>query len=370
MIFECLQEYLNKGLGVVNRAIPVKGSLPVLSNVLITAQNGKVKLTATNLETVITFTFGASVSEEGSVTVPAKMFYEYVSTLDSGKIVVNAKNNILNLTSLPKAKAKFNGMSSVEFPDIPALDSETIQKFEINPKILSNLVSHTYFSSSPDVTRPALTGTLLTIEDGMLSFVTTDGFRLSQKIHNLESETEKLKVLIPTKTLQDVSKIFGTLEENVTLIHKSSDNLMFFSNSDTEIATRVIGSEFPDFKRILPKEKVFTASFKTSDLLNAVKLTSVFSKEATSVIKLEFTNEGIVRVFSNSEDSGENVSEFEAQIEGSELNLGFNSKYLLDLLNNLKFENMVIESNGGTTPVVFKSPEVENYIHLIVPMKI
>ncbi|NBO21796.1 hypothetical protein EBU94_00425 [bacterium] len=120
----------------------------------------------------------------------------------------------------------------------------------------------------------------------------------------------------------------------------------------------------------LKKEKVFTASFKTSDLLNAVKLTSVFSKEATSVIKLEFTNEGIVRVFSNSEDSGENVSEFEAQIEGSELNLGFNSKYLLDLLNNLKFENMVIESNGGTTPVVFKSPEVENYIHLIVPMKI
>ena len=88
MIFECLQEYLNKGLGVVNRAIPVKGSLPVLSNVLITAQNGKVKLTATNLETVITFTFGASVSEEGSVTVPAKMFHEYVSTLDLGKIVV------------------------------------------------------------------------------------------------------------------------------------------------------------------------------------------------------------------------------------------------------------------------------------------
>jgi len=370
MIFECLQEYISKGLSIVNRAIPVKGSLPVLSNVLINAQNGKVKLVATNLETVITFSFGASVTEEGSITVPAKMFYEFISNLEPGKILINATNTTLNLTSFPKSKAKFNGMASIEFPEIPALDAEVIEKFEISPKILNSLVSHTFFSSSSDVTRPALTGTLINIENGVMSFVTTDGFRLSEKLHNLESSDSKFKILVPTKTLQDVSKIFGNLDEPITLTHKNSDNMIFFTNSDTEIATRLIGSDFPDYKRILPKEKSFSAEFKTSDLLNAVKLTNVFYKDSSSPIKIEFTNEGIARVYSSSEDTGENVSEFEAQVEGSEIKLAFSTKYLLDFLNNLKFENLRIESNGGTTPVVFKSPEVGDFIHLIVPMKI
>lgn len=368
MIFECLQEYLNKGLSIVNRAVPVKGSLPVLSNVLITAQSGKVRLTATNLETVITYTFGAEVKEEGSLTVPAKMFQEFISNLEPGKIIINADRNVLNLTSFPKSKAKFNGMSAIEFPEIPLL-KDSSKSIKINSKVLTNLVSHTHFSSSTDVTRPALTGTLITIEDGILKFVTTDGFRLSEKSQDLEEESSQLSIIVPTKSLLDVSKIFSNQEDLISIDLSESDNLLFFSCGETSIAVRIIDGSFPDYKRIIPKENVFKSVIPSQELLNAVKLTNVFSKESSSPIKIEFTTEGLVKVYSSTADSGENISEFEAEIEGEGIILSFNSKYLTDFLSNIKSEKLEISSNGGTTPAVFKNPNLDSFLHLIVPMK-
>jgi DNA polymerase-3 subunit beta len=369
MIFECLQEYLNKGLGTVVRAVPVRGSLPVLSNVLITAESGKVKLTATNLDTVISVILGASVQEEGSITVPAKMFYEFVSNLDSGKLLISSEKNILNITSFPKSKAKFNGMSAVEFPEIPSV-KESSKYIQISSKILSNLVSHTHFSSSPDVTRPILTGTLINFSDSKLNFVTTDGFRLSEKNLPLEGDFKEFTVVAPTKTLLDVSKIFSSSADLISVIYNQEDNLLFFQSGDTSVAIRVIDGNFPDYKRIIPATNTFRAELKSNELQNAVKLTNVFSKEANSPVRIEFSEEGILRVYSNTQDSGEHVSEFEGTVVGGPLTLSFNSKYLTDFLNNIKSEDLIIESNGGVTPAVFKSESLENFIHIIMPMKI
>jgi len=369
MIFECLQEYLNKGLSIVVRAIPVKGSLPVLTNVLITAESGKVRLTATNLETVISFTFGADVKEEGSITVPGKMFYEFVSNLEPGKLLINSERNILHVTSFPKSKSKFNGMSSVEFPDLPVIkDSQNYIK--ISPKILSNLVSHTFFSCAVDVTRPALTGTLIKFENGILTFVTTDGFRLSEKIQPLEGEFNSFEAIVPTKTVSDVAKIFSGFDDLVSIIFNREDNLLFFTSGDVSVAVRIIDGSYPDYKRIIPSANVFKAELGLNELAGAVKLTNIFSKESSSPIKIEFTDEGIVRVYSATQDSGEHVSEFESIFSGEPISLSFSAKFLVDLLNNLKVERLSLESNGGITPVVFRSPEAENYLHLIMPMKI
>lgn len=368
MIFECLQEYLNKGLNTVVRAVPVKGALPVLSNVLITAESGKVKLTATNLETVISVTFGASVTEPGSVTVPAKMFHEFVNNLEPGKLLISSERNILNITSFPKSKAKFNGMSAIEFPEIPsAKDSKSY--LQISPKVLSNLVSKTHFSAAVDVTRPALTGTLVNYSDGTLNFVTTDGFRLSEALEKIEGEFSPFLVIVPTKTLLDVSKIFSGTEESISVIFNKDDNLLFFEAGDTSVAIRVIDGSYPEYKRIIPTTNLFKADIKASELLNAVKLTNVFSKEANSPVKIEFVEDGIVRVFSNTQDTGEHISEFEGVIEGGPLSISFNSKFLTDFLNNIKSEELTLESNGGMAPVVFKSSAIPNFLHLIMPMK-
>lgn len=368
MIFECLQEYLSKGLGIVSRAVPLKGSLPVLSNVLITAESGRVRLTATNLETVISYTFGAEVKEEGSLTVPARMFQEFISNLEPGKILINADKNVLNLTSFPKSKAKFNGMSAIEFPEIPTL-KENSKYIQINSKVLSNLVSHTHFSSSSDVTRPVLTGTYINFADGAISFVTTDGFRLSEKTHIVEGDYDSFNVIVPTKSLSDVAKIFSGNEDLISINFSENDNLLFFTSGETSVAVRVIDGSFPDYKKIIPTSSVFNAKLNAQELLNAVKLTNVFSKESSAPIKVEFLNDGIVKVYSSNLDSGENISEFECQVEGENVTLSFNSKYLTDFLTNLKSNNLEVSSNGGSTPALFKSPDLENFLHLIVPMK-
>ncbi len=369
MNFECLQENLSKSLAVVVRAVPTKGALPVLSNVLINAANGKVILTVTNLETVITSTFPAIVEKEGSTTVPAKMFNEYISNINPGKLIISSDRNILNVVSLPKTKTKFNGMSSIEFPEIPNPNNSK-SYIEINPKILNRLVSHTSFSSSTDVTRPVLTGTLIEYSDKNLSFVTTDGFRLSENTHSIDGDFSNFKVVVPTKTLQDVSKIFSNNEESVSLIFNPDDNLVFFQGNNVCVGVRVIDGTFPDYKRIIPSAKSLSASFKGNDLREAVRLTSIFSKDSSSSIKIELTDIGTLRVFTSSEESGEHVSEFEAQIDGSPLILSFNSKYLNDFLNNIKTDEIFFESNGGVTPVVFRSNEIENFLHIIMPMKL
>ena len=369
MNFECLQENLSKSLSVVVRAVPTKGALPVLSNVLVTAGNGKVTLTVTNLETVITSTFPAIVEKEGSLTVPAKMFNEYISNLNPGKLIISSERNILSVVSLPKTKTRFNGMSSIEFPEIPT-PNNTKSYLEINPKILNSLVSLTSFSSSADVTRPVLTGTLIDFTDGILSFVTTDGFRLSEKTYTIEGEFSNFKVVVPTKTLQDVSKIFNNNEQNISLIFNSEDNLVFFQTNNIWVGVRVIDGVFPDYKRIIPSAKAITVNFKSEDLREAVRLTSIFSKESNSSIKIELTDIGTLKVFTSSEDSGEHISEFESFIEGDPLILSFNSKYLNDFLNNIKSDELYFESNGGVTPVVFRSKELENFLHIIMPMKL
>lgn len=367
MIFECLQENLSKALSTVVRAVPTKGALPVLSNVLINASNGKVTLTVTNLETVITVSFGAVIEKEGMLTVPAKMLNEFISNLNPGKLLISSERNILSVVSLPKTKSKFNGMSSIEFPEIPA-PAESKDYIDINPKILNNLVLHTSFSSSADVTRPVLTGTLIDYSKGSLSFVTTDGFRLSEKTHSIEGEFPDFRVVVPTKTMQDVSKIFSNVEDNISVIYNKEDNLVFFKSGNTLVGVRVIDGVFPDYKRIIPSNKSITVSFKSSELRDAVKLTSIFSKDSSS-IKIEITNSGTIKVYSSSEDAGEHMSEFEANIEGDPLVLSFNAKYLNDFLNNIKSDELFFESNGGVTPVVFKSQELDNFLHIIMPMK-
>ena len=368
MIFECLQENLNKALSVVVRAVPTKGALPVLSNVLITAANGKVTLTVTNLETVITTSFGAVIEKEGSLTVPAKMLHEFIGNLNPGKLIISSERNILSVVSLPKTKSKLNGMSSIEFPEIPS-PSSSQSYLEINPKILSNLVSHTSFSSSADVTRPVLTGPLIEYNNKILSFVSTDGCRLSEKTQPIEGDFKDFKVVVPTKTLQDVSKIFSNPEETISLIFNPDDNLVFFQTPSVTVGVRVIDGVFPDYKRIIPSSKSMTVNFRSSELKEAVRLTSVFSKDSNSSIKIEITDSGTLKVFSSSQDSGEHISEFEAEIDGNPLIISFNSRYLNDFLNNIKSEEIYFESNGGVTPVVFRSNELENYLHIIMPMK-
>lgn len=371
MKFTCLQENLSKGLSTVAKAVPVKSSLPILSNVLLEAKDGRLKISATNLETAITTSVGASVDEEGAVTVPAKLLQEFVSHLSPDTVSGELKGSTLHL-STEHSKAKFNGMKAEDYPDLPEV-ADSAPVLELDPKAFSAAVSVVAFSSAVDETRPILGGSLLDYRDGVLTVVSADGFRLSEKILNLESKSEldEFSVVVPAKTLIEVARIFSSSEEPIRLVLNNDENLALFEASGILIATRILDGEYPDYKKIIPEGSSVRAEFTSDDLNEAVRLANVFAKEVDSVIKMVFDPKGMIRLSSISKETGENESEIAAVVESEEvMEVSFNSQYLLDLLSNVKAEKFVFESEGSLSAGVIRPLEEEGYTHLIMPIRV
>jgi len=369
MKFTCLQENFTKGLGIVSKAISARAPLPILSNILIVAQDGRLKLTAFNGDTSISTFVGASVDEEGAITVPAKLIGEFVSNLSPSNIEGELKDSVLHLTT-EKTKSKFNGVDASSYPELPEV-KEGSKTVELEPRIFSDAILSVAFSAATDESRPILTGILLRYEEGNLTAVSADGFRLSEKVVPLESKIKKFEAVIPAKTLVEVARVFGSSEEPIQMVLSQEENLVVFESGEVTISTRIINGDFPDYKKLIPEETKHKAEFSAESLLEAVRLTNVFAKgkDILSPINLGLDSEGLIRLTSASQESGETKNEIEATIEGGDLETVFNSKYLLDFLNNIKAERLVLLSNGGLTPGVLRPANEDDYTHLIMPIR-
>ena len=368
MKFTCLQENLSKGLSIATKAIPTKSSLPILSNVLISAEDGQIKLAATNLETTIVTYVGASVEEEGSITVPAKLIKDFISNLSPSTIVANLKDDIMHLSS-ERTKSKFNGTNPMDYPNLPTF-SKKLPHMELDPQVFGTAVANVAFAAATDQARPVFTGIFLNYDKGVLTIASSDGFRLSEKVLKVDSKLPAFSAIIPAKTLLEVARIFLTSEEPIKFALNAEDNLVLFEAEDTLVASQVLSGEYPNYKKIIPTENIITAEFLAVELLEAVKLTNVFAKEANSAIKMRFDPEGFIHVVSLVQETGEHESTMSAVIEGAGLEIAFNSRYLLDLLNNVKSEKILFLAKGSTSPCLFKPLEHEDFLHVIAPMQI
>lgn len=369
MKFSCLQENLARGLNIVSRAVSIKAPLPVLSNVLLETEDGRIKLAATNLETTIITFVGGSIEEEGSITVPAKLIKDFVTNLSPSTVKAHTEDEILFLQS-EKTKSKFNGISAEDYPDLPSFP-ENAEYIELNPSTFSTIVSHVSFASGSDDSRSAVfTGVLLDYKEGVLTVASTDGFRLSEKTMELEGKLHDFSIIIPAKTLLEVSKIFLNSEEPIKFTIESDKNKALFMAGDTFVSTSLIEGEYPDYKRIIPSDSILNAAFIAEDFLEAVKLTNIFAKEGNSTIKIRFDPEGFLKLSSLAEESGEHESQVAAEIEGDILEIAMSSRYLLDYLSNVKSEKVSFSTNGNISPCSFKSSEHEDFIHIIMPMQL
>lgn len=369
MKFSCLQENLSKGLQIVTRAVPVKSSLPILANVLISTEKGRVKLSATNLETAITTYIGASVKEEGAITVPAKLLKEFVTNLPPSTIEVHLDNDILYIAS-QKTKSKFNGNSAADYPELPTFPEDS-KVVSIDPRLFDEAVSVVAFASGSDTSRPIFTGVYLNLSGDKLVLTSTDGFRLSEKIIDVKNNTKDFSVIIPAKTLAEVSKIFSVSVEPIKFTLNSEENLALFEAEDTFVATRTIDGNYLDYKRIIPTSHLLKAVFSAADFLEAVRLTNIFAKEGNNTLKIRFDPEqSLIKVASLSEETGENESQFAAELEGELLDIAFNSKYLLEFLGNVKTERISFKTNGNVAACVLEPEDHANFIHIIMPLQI
>jgi len=367
MKFSCLSENLAKGLSIVSKAVSSKGSLPILSHVLLKTDDGRVKLAATDLETGVVTWVGAKVEEEGAVTVPARLLSELVANLPPGKIEVASEKQTLVLTA-PSADSRLHGLAAEEFPPLPEASGKTI--FSLDPTAFPTAVAQVSFAAAADESRPILTGVLVKGSGKNLSLVGVDGFRLAErKLELPEDLAEDLSIIIPSRTLAEVARLASHQENPVRTILLPEENQILFELEGSRITSRLLEGQFPDYEKIIPPSFNTQAKLLTEDFLKAVRLASIFARDSASIVRLNLEPTQPLRFSATTAEVGEGKTEVEAQIEGEPLEIAFNSKYLTDVLSNLRSEEVIFEASGPLNPGVIKPSPATDYLHLIMPVR-
>lgn len=374
MKIELLQENLVKALGVVSRSVSTKTHLPVLSHILFKAIKEGLFLSATNLETGINVGVSSRVGEGGGLSVPARVVLEYVSMLPSGKMSLESKESQLLVRS-GGFEATIDGMTGSEFPRLPVFPSAELLSF--SKKAFLKAAGLVCFSAATDEGRPVLTGVKTVISKEGVVFAATDGYRLSvlklkTKDLKLKGE-EEMSMIIPARSLVEVSRIVGEGEEKKDLLFALTEekNQAIFAADGIELSTRLIEGTFPNFEKIIPSSSKVKAEIETGGLLKAARAAAVFARDSANIIKLRFSSSNNqILVSANAPQVGSNSVVVEARVEGEETEVAFNSRFLLEFLANISAATIEFSTEGALSPGVFKIVGENNFIHVIMPVRV
>lgn len=371
MKLSLLQENFNLALGHVSRFVSVKAQLPILNNILLSTDSGRLKLSATNLDLGINYWIGAKIEEEGSITIPSHEITEFVSYLNPGKIDIKLNNNLLNIKST-KSESDFATSPSTDFPTLASINQK--DTFEINVNEIIDTINQINFSAATDDSRPVLTGILCCFTSNALIFVATDGFRLSLKEIKLKDPIklpggkEKITLLIPAKTLTEVTKLAKT-NSKIKVGTTSDEHQIVFVLEDLELVSSLLDGQYPEYQKIIPENFTTNIFVNKEELLQAIKLASVFASQSANVVKMNIKNNSI-EISANAPQLGKNKITLDARIEGEPLEIAFNFKFILDFLSATKGKELAIKLNEPLTPGLFSDLSDPAYTHIIMPVRI
>ncbi len=367
-----ISENLQKKILFVNHAISTRSQLLTLLNFLIEAKEGKLIISATDLEIGIIIEIPAKTEKAGSITVSAKTFVEMVGTISSEKIKLETTQEGLTLTGEGE-ETVFQTTPTDEFPKLYEDKGKKIMvlRRETAGKDLLRVV----FAASPDSERPALSGVLIKEEENGFLLVATDGYRLSLKKHALQGTgktqtEEKISILVPSRVIRELIQMEkDSGEEDIAVYVSKEKNQIIFSQDDTTLIGRLIEAEFPNYEKIIPTEFSTKTVFEREKLQKAIKAGYVFARQTAGIIKLSI-EKGKILVSANAPSVGKNLVEVEAKTTGEENEIAFNARYLLDFLSNSTSETASFEMNGPLNPGVFRETDDPSFMHLIMPIRV
>jgi len=366
MKLHVLSENLQKKLGYVGRAVSQRNQMPILLNFLLEAKDGKLEVSGTDLEIGIKTEIPANIEEKGGITVPSKLFIELVNSLPQGKISLNKKDQTLEVVT-PKIKSSFQTIPKDEFPELFKEKGQKIMTFKKDD--LRKKLTPVVFAASSDLGRANLSGVLFKTEGKELVIVATDGYRLSLKKEQFETkEKEVKKILIPARVIREAI-LLKEEGEDIDVYMAKENNQIILSTKNTVLVGRLIEADFPNFERIIPQDFSTRVFFDREELLKAVKIASIFSRETANIIKLSLKKDTIV-VSANMPSVGDNTIDVEAKLEGEENEIAFNAKYLLEFLGSIEENDLVFEMTGPLNPGVFKIKGDDSFLHLIMPIRV
>lgn len=377
MKLSCLQENLKQGLFVASHIAGKNVNLPILNNLMVEVREGKIRLVATNLEIGISSAVRGKIEKEGAFTVDSKIFSDYIGLLPNKKVDLEQSGNGL-MVSCDNYKTKINGQSAEEFPLIPVLERKN--SYLVGAEDFKGALTQVVFSAATSETRLELSGVLFIFNKNELILAATDSYRLAEKkikIKNNRTAEDKAEkgIIVPVRTVQEIIRILSgakeeeAREKNEIEIYVSENQILFVYGS-TEMVSRLIEGQYPDYQQIIPTVSKTKATINRQELIRAVKASSLFSKTGINDINLDFPkNKKQAVVSSASGQTGENVVELEARVVGEDNGIVVNYRYLLDGLNNLEEEEAVIEVIDSNTPCLLRQAEGNDYLYIIMPIK-
>lgn len=362
MKLQVTQENLSKALGSVSRVASSRGTLPILSNVLLKTTGNRLSIAATNLDIAITHFIGSKIGEEGAITVPARLMQDFVSSLPGGIIELKLDENKLHI-STDKYQSVINGISAEDYPVMPAIKKGSTWK--IPARILKQGLQQVIVAASGDEARPVLTGVYMHTHEGQLYLVTTDSYRLAEKA--LMKADEEIDLLIPASALQDLLRILADFDEDVVVTH--DDQQVLFKVNDIELVTRLIEGKYPDYRKLIPSQFSTEATLTRADLTNITKVSSLFARESAGSVTIALSeSDQAVSIRSVASQLGENTSSAAAEVKGEGV-ITLNSRYILDALHVLSGETVRFCFNGKLEPCVIADPKTNDYTHVVMPLK-
>lgn len=366
MKLSILQQDLLPPLQAVARSVGVRSTLPVLDNVLLSAEGKNLKLAATNLEIGVIKNLKVEIDSPGGLTVPAKTLVELIAGLGQGKLELEAEAEILTVKS-GKFKATVNGIAQSEFPTIPESREKGVS-FQRDVILTSSQI---LYAAAVDEGRPVLTGILTEVSGGKLDFVATDGFRLAHRRVEVGSgKVEGFRSLIPRRTFEEVLRILAEEEvEDVSISASAGQNQAIFTVGQTLISSRLIEGSFPAWEKIIPTAISARALVDKEDLLKAIKLAAIFSKDEANIVVLS-TQKGLIRLKSEAKQLGAQENEVEGEVGGEELQIAFNTKFLLDAISNSPSSQVMMEFSGPLSACLLKPVGVLGLEYIVMPVRL
>ena len=364
----CSQKDLDYAINIVNKAISPNNTLPVLNNILIKAEGKKLLFSSTNLEVAISCQIDADVRGEGAITVPSKLITGYISLLSDEKVELSVIEGMSLAINSSSSSTKIKCISADEFPLIPKIEKGL--EFSVKVDDMHKAITETVFAAASNTSRPVLSGVLMASCGGVVKLVATDSYRLAERaIKVVKKPAEDVSCIVPARTMMELSKIVSKADAKEIKVNVST-NQVLFSIDGIELISRLIEGRFPDYEKIIPKDTKTTLTVSVEALSLVLKRVSLFARENNNSVKISATNDGKMTVSSEETKVGEEKAELPIKIDGDNNKISLNAQYLLDVLTYVSDDKVTFLINDKAAPAVIKPVKEEDYVYVIMPLKI
>ena len=373
----CTQENLNKALNIVGKIINKNTTLPILNNILLKTEKGRLKLSSTNLELGINYWVGGKIEEEGEITVPTKLFANFISNLPNSNVEIKLKGDVLNI-KCDKYKTNIKGLNAKEYPLIPKIEAEPV--FKINSSDFKQALIQVLPAISNSESRIEITGVFLDLsklDKNKITLVTTDSYRLAEKTlilkeENVNKEALSLagnisSVIIPKNAIQELIR---DLDDEGLLEVVISENQILFKFNNANMISRLLEGKYPDYKQIIPSKFETEAVVNINEAANAIRVAGLFVSASNNIRLKTYPNSNILEVSSETSEIGSNNTKVAAEIKGKDLEVMYNHRYLSDGFGGIDGEKVVLKINSEKLPTVLTSATDKSLLYIIMPVRV